>query len=313
MSVTIEVVCYKSKVLANNESPLMIRITKDRKLKYSSIGVSVDPSFWDFEKNKPRRNCPNRLNIERIIADKIKSYRSKIIELQAENKDFTAISLHERLINHVIKMTVGDLFISQIKSLKEQKRTGYALSHLEAYNSLVKFNGHLSIYFSEIDTTWLKRYENWLRTNGSAENTIGRRLRTLRAVFNLAIEQNIVKADYYPFKAYKVSKLNKATAKRSITKDEIAKVLSYDTEHKYTRLALDLFAFSYFMAGINFVDMAYLKVSNIVDHRLVYSTALRRSTLSKNTKTCSLPVRPAPARATWRRLLDIRPAKRVTG
>ena len=69
---TIEVVCYKSKVLANNESPLMLRITKDRKLKYSSIGVSVNPALWDFEKNKPRRNCPNRLQIERLIAGKSK-------------------------------------------------------------------------------------------------------------------------------------------------------------------------------------------------------------------------------------------------
>ena len=43
MSATVEVVCYKSKVLANNESPLMLRVTKDRKLKYSSIGVSVNP------------------------------------------------------------------------------------------------------------------------------------------------------------------------------------------------------------------------------------------------------------------------------
>ena len=51
MSVTIEVVCYKSKVLANNESPLMLRITKDRKLKYSSIGISLNPTYWDFEKN----------------------------------------------------------------------------------------------------------------------------------------------------------------------------------------------------------------------------------------------------------------------
>ena len=57
MSATVEVVCYKSKVLANNESPLMLRITKDRKLKYSSIGVSVNPALWDFKKNKPRRNC----------------------------------------------------------------------------------------------------------------------------------------------------------------------------------------------------------------------------------------------------------------
>lgn len=86
MSATIEVVCYKSKVLANNESPLMLRITKDRKLKYSSIGVSVNPALWDFEKNRPRRNCPNRLYIERLIADKIEVYRAKMIELQAEKK-----------------------------------------------------------------------------------------------------------------------------------------------------------------------------------------------------------------------------------
>jgi hypothetical protein len=40
-----------------------------------------------------------------------------------------------------------------------QKRTGYSLSHLEVYNSLMKFNGHLDIYFSNIDITWLKSYE----------------------------------------------------------------------------------------------------------------------------------------------------------
>ncbi len=43
MSTTISVVCYKSKVLKNNESPLMIRICKDRKMKYESIGISLDP------------------------------------------------------------------------------------------------------------------------------------------------------------------------------------------------------------------------------------------------------------------------------
>lgn len=32
MSTTISVVCYKSKILKNNESPLMIRVCKDRKL-----------------------------------------------------------------------------------------------------------------------------------------------------------------------------------------------------------------------------------------------------------------------------------------
>lgn len=32
MSTIVNVVCYKSKVLKNNESPLMIRVCKDRKL-----------------------------------------------------------------------------------------------------------------------------------------------------------------------------------------------------------------------------------------------------------------------------------------
>lgn len=141
-----------------------------------------------------------------------------MLELQAENKDFTATSLHERVANHVSKKTVGELFLAQVESLKQVGRTGYALSHLEVYNSLMKFNGHLNIYFSEIDTVWLKRYENWLRSGGSAENTIGRRFRTLRAVYNVAIEEKCVKSEYYPFKSYKVSKLHQATAKRSIGK-----------------------------------------------------------------------------------------------
>ena len=33
MSTTVYVVCYKSKVLKNNESTLMIRVCKDRKMK----------------------------------------------------------------------------------------------------------------------------------------------------------------------------------------------------------------------------------------------------------------------------------------
>lgn len=285
MSVTIEVVCYKSKVLANNESPLMLRVTKDRKRKYSSIGISLNPTYWDFDKNKPKRNCPNKSQIERIISAKITEYREQVLELKAENKEFTAVTLVEKVKSPVKPKTVGEVFISQIKSLKEQKRTGYAMSHLEVYNSLVKFNGHLDIYFSDIDTTWLKKYENWLRANGSAENTIGKRFRTLRAVFNLAIEQGVAKAEYYPFKAYKVSKLHRATAKRSISKDEINNVIAYKSEGYYIFLSIDLFAFSYYMGGINFVDMAYLKGVNIVDNRLVY-------TRKKTGKLIRLPLQP---------------------
>ena len=78
MSTTISVVCYKSKVLKNNESPLMLRICKDGKRKYESIGISILPSLWDFKQNKPTRKCPNKEYIERLIAEKVKVYTDKI-------------------------------------------------------------------------------------------------------------------------------------------------------------------------------------------------------------------------------------------
>lgn len=123
----------------------------------------------------------------------------------------------------------------------------------------------MNIYFSDIDTAWLKRYESWLRGQGLSENTIGRRFCTLRVVYNVAIEEKVAKSEHYPFKSYKVSKLHRATAKRAIGKAEIFRIINYASDRPYVRLAVDLFAFSYYMGGINFVDMAYLTQQNIVE------------------------------------------------
>ena len=61
MATGVSILCYKSKTLANGAHPLMIRLCKDGKKKYVSLGVAVLPQFWDFEKNKPKRNCPNKI------------------------------------------------------------------------------------------------------------------------------------------------------------------------------------------------------------------------------------------------------------
>ena len=286
MDAGVNILCYKSKTLANGAHPLMIRVCKDGKKKYVSLGVSVLPQFWDFTKNQPKKNCPNKAYIEKIIADKSSEFAERIIELKAEKKEFTATTLTERLTESTrARRTVGEVFQSQIENLKQTGRTGYALSHREVYNSLLKFNGHLNIYFSEIDTVWLKRYETWLRGQGFSENTIGRRFRTLRAVYNVAIEEKCVKVDYSPFKSYKVSKLHQATAKRAISKADIMRIIEYRSNDFYKQFAVDLFAFGYFMGGINFVDIAYLKTDNIVDGRLIY-------TRRKTHKLIRLPLQP---------------------
>lgn len=264
----------------------MLRVTKDRKRKYVSLGISVNPEHWDFSKNQPKAECPNREYIELLIADKLKEYSAKIVELKATNQEFTSTTLVEKVcVNRVNRKTVGDLFREHISSLTASGRKSYALSIKQLYNSLIEFNGHLDIPFSEMDIVWLRRYEAFLIRKGLAENTIGIRFRTLRSIYNVAIEEDVVSAELYPFKKLKVSKLHQETAKRALSKEDIERVLSYKSTNRYMRFPIDIFAFTYYCGGINFVDIAHLTKANITDGRLIYKR-------QKTKKLIKIPLQP---------------------
>ena len=248
----------------------MLRICKDGKRKYESIGISILPSLWDFKQNKPTRKCPNKEYIERLIAEKVKVYTDKVIEFKSQEKEFTATSLMEKVNKPVKRKTVQEVFNQYIQELESANRLRYADMYKCTMHSLIKFNKHLDIPFSDMDTIWLKRYEVWLQSQGLAINTLGTRFRHLRVIYNFAIEEKIVKSEYYPFNSFKVSKLSQTTAKRSIQKDEILSVLNYQGQTPLECLAIDLFTFSYLAAGINFGDIARLTKDNILENRLIY-------------------------------------------
>ena len=56
MNAIVNIVCYKQKTLKNGEHPLMIRVTKNRKVKYKSLGISVHPDNWDCKSTNV--TCP---------------------------------------------------------------------------------------------------------------------------------------------------------------------------------------------------------------------------------------------------------------
>ncbi len=273
MKATVEVVCYKSKPLKDGTFPLMLRVTKDRKRKYVSLGLSLHEKFWDFEKSKPKRNCPNKEQIERLIAAKTAEYNDLIVEMTAQQREYTVETLVSHFHNQVRCATVVELYDKLIDDMKRGGKLGNAGVYKYSRTSLLKFTGQrLQIPFSDIDAVWLRRYENWLRTSGCGDTTISQLFRTLRSVFNKAVELQLVKRDYYPFDAYKVSKFDTRTKKRAITKEDVRKVIALDLSQGYPseRLARDIFVFSYFGAGINFADVALLKYGNVRDGRVQY-------------------------------------------
>lgn len=101
----------------------MLRVTKDRKRRYVSLGISVNPEHWDFSKNQPKSDCPNREFIELMIAEKLKAYNSTIIELKATNQDFTSTSLVDKVDggNSLVRKTVNELFVEHLQRLENEK------------------------------------------------------------------------------------------------------------------------------------------------------------------------------------------------
>ena len=271
MSETIKVLCYKSKTLSNGEHPLMICVCKDGKRKYQSLGISVKAELWDFKNNQPKSKCPNRERIILLINEKINEIQKAALDKRIAGKEFTATSLMDSVSKGNIHKTVGEYYLTYIQNLKKEKRVRYAGMFEVSYNSFIKFNKHLDIPFSDINVAWLKRYELWMREQNLSDNTIGTRIRHLRAVFNLAITEHSIKDDCYPFHIYKVAKLNKETPKRAISKKDVLRVMNYQSKSIMGNLAIDVFTFSYLTAGINFIDIAKLRQTNIVGNHLIYN------------------------------------------
>lgn len=274
MSVTISVICFKSKTLANGEHPLMLRITQDRKRVMKSLGISVNPKHWDFIKGEPKPKCPNRELIQSIILKVKSEYQTKIIEKISKEEEFTATSLLSENKSNIKAQTVEEFYLSLIEDLKQKGRIGNSYAYLNSYNTLRNFNKgkKLNYTFSHIDVPFCKKFEDWMRSKGNKDTTLSYQFRTLRAAYNKAIEAKIVAREKNPFIEYKLSHFNTKTIKRALSKNDILKIINADctSQSKLRQLTHDLFSFSYLCGGISFVDIANLTRQNLVEDRLIY-------------------------------------------
>ena len=142
MSVKVSVICFKSKVLANGEHPIVLRISENKKRVTKSLGISVKAQHWDFKKEEPKPKCPNRDLIISIILNVKSEYQSKILEKIAHDEEFTATSL----------MHVGNFSCHSLR--KTFGRQVYTMNDNNAELALVK----LMELFNHSNVAITKRY-----------------------------------------------------------------------------------------------------------------------------------------------------------
>ena len=156
MNATVNIICYKQKTLKNGEHPLMIRVCKNNKKKYKSLGLSVKPNNWDFQTNRPKVKCPNRELILKTILGKEAEFQKEILELTSMQKDYTASSLIAAKSNQINAKTVGSFFAELVKQFEKANRINYARSFKHTWYSLKKFCGNnLDFPFTNMDVVFL--------------------------------------------------------------------------------------------------------------------------------------------------------------
>ena len=126
MNTTIEAVLYTSKTLSNGQHPIMLRLTKNRKRKYISLHISLALQYWDAEKCKPRRNCPDKERIEALIQQKTQELQSQVMDFKTSDKEYTLNTLVEKASRKVVRQT-GASPLYPFHSFKRTERSGLCL------------------------------------------------------------------------------------------------------------------------------------------------------------------------------------------
>lgn len=129
----------------------MVQISKNGKRKYQSLGVSINPIFWDFSKNKPKPNCPNGAFIQKIVLDKSTELQRQLLEFSANQIVVTPTKLLEDHSDSVRVKTVGEFYRELIEHYGQTNKAGNRLIYKGSYNSIKDFSkGRLNILFTDI-------------------------------------------------------------------------------------------------------------------------------------------------------------------
>ena len=168
-------------------------------------------------------------------------------------------------------------FISRIYiiELTEDGRKGYAelLERNERY--FTEFTKGIFL-LSEITPQIINNYSRFLKNiKKLGETTIGMMMSRTRTIINRGKREQLVRYDVDPFEYYSIQ----APPERELDLpiEDIIKIRDFGTKEKKLRVARDCFMLSYYLGGINLIDLLKIDFRNITQIEYV-------RTKSRNTK-----------------------------
>lgn len=160
-------------------------------------------------------------------------------------------------------------FMRQEIQHKEQcRRIGTARNYSTALKSFLSFCNGAELPVKEITPELIEDYAAWLTGKGVCNNSISYYMRTLRAVYMRMVKEGLT-ADRHPF--VNVYTGVDKTRKRAITEADIRIIKNLNLgDNRKLNFVRDMFILSFYLMGISFVDLAYLKKNDVKNGHIVY-------------------------------------------
>jgi integrase len=228
-------------------------------------GISLSKTYWDKKKwiksGAPGITDPTWQNAQ--FQKELSDIQSYLVSLKGELEYLTAAQAKEKYINHKTKGTYNfNTYFDYFTSTK----TGKTKEVYQYTHNIIKKNNPSPLSFSDVNVRFLRDLEIFM-SQSMKTNSVGIHMRNIRAVFNAAIDDEIIDLSLYPFRKFKIKK--EKTAKRNLSIEEIKNLIDADLRG-VPKLSCDVFVLSLYLIGINLKDLSHLTKDNIVKGRLEY-------------------------------------------
>jgi len=253
-------IILKQNKLKNGVAPLYLRITKDRKTKFISIGSKLKVSDWNEETCKVKKSHPNSTRLNAFIANKVAEAENIAVELENKSKSVNSYKIKEKIIGKSSSsfFNYADVIIERLKSgnYGTYKRTKSVI------NKLKKYAKNKSVFFDDISVAFLKEYENYLSSElNNSINTIHANFRIIRKMLNDAVNEDLLPRDDNPF--YKFKLKQEKTQREYLTEEELRKIEDVElTIGSILYHHRNMYVFAAYTGGLRISDVLLLKWSN---------------------------------------------------
>ena len=272
--------------VAGKHGTIYYQITHCRSIRHITTDIRLLPELWDeaSERISPVPCDSHGLAIQARIDNDTAILRHIIGQLDDGNAPYSADDVVMLFEAPERSVAVETYIQRQIDLLRDSNRYGTACNYERAMRSFRNFAGDTSIPVTAITEQLVENYNSFLLRRGLMRNSISFYMRILRAIYNKAVRQHLV-VQTYPFR--NVYTGIDRTRKRAVDETTVACLYRLDL-HDRPRMALarDLFLFSYFTRGMAFVDMAYLRKSDISDGMIRYTRRKTGQQLSIRIEPC---------------------------